>query len=101
LPCAFRLRYRSAFNAVNRRKVTVVASQRQIQRRFVRIPVGGSRNESAALKRSASHLDKQDDFKVDWLYTKILCSATSGKALSINLKNTGQPVFRFVDYKSV
>ncbi|MDR2697380.1 MAG: hypothetical protein LBB40_02770 [Holophagales bacterium] len=22
---------------------------------------------SAALKRSASHLDKQDDFKVDWL----------------------------------
>jgi hypothetical protein len=31
-------------------------------------PVGGSRNENAALKRSASHLDKQDDFKVDWLY---------------------------------
>jgi hypothetical protein len=24
---------------------------------------------SAALKRSASHLDKQDDFKVNWLYT--------------------------------
>jgi hypothetical protein len=33
---------------------------------------------SAALKRSASHLDKQDDFKVDWLYpltTKARCNA--------------------------
>jgi hypothetical protein len=30
------------YNAVYRRKVTVVASQRQIQRRFARIPVGGS-----------------------------------------------------------
>jgi hypothetical protein len=68
LPCAFRLRYRSAFNAVHRRKVTVVASQRQIQRRFARVPVGGSRNEGVALKRSAFCLDKQDDFKVDWLY---------------------------------
>jgi hypothetical protein len=67
LPCGFRLRYRSAFNAVNRRKVFVVASQRQIQRRFARIPVGGSRNKNAALKRSAFCLDKQDDFKVDWL----------------------------------
>jgi hypothetical protein len=68
LPCAFRLRYRSTFNAVNRRKVFVAASQRQRQRRFDCVPVGGSRNEGAALKRSASHLDKQDDFKVEWLY---------------------------------
>jgi hypothetical protein len=73
LPCAFRLRCRSAFNAVNRRKVTVVASQRQIQRRFARIPIGGARNEGAALKRSAFHLDKQDDFKVDWLYYEETC----------------------------
>jgi hypothetical protein len=110
LTCGFRSRYRSAFkrsiavktlslprsasangdlpfNGVNRRKVTVVAPQRQCQRRFASIPVGGSyqfplpmlqmvvrmrlfaascatafaqqqcdlvsRNESAALKRSA------------------------------------------------
>jgi hypothetical protein len=31
-------------------------------------PVGGSRNEGATLALRASHLDKQDDFKVDWLY---------------------------------
>jgi hypothetical protein len=28
-------------------------------RRFASIPVGGSRNEGATLKRSVSHLDKQ------------------------------------------
>jgi hypothetical protein len=31
------------------------------------IAVGGSRNEGAALALRASHLDKQDDFKVEWL----------------------------------
>jgi hypothetical protein len=47
-----------SFNGVDRRKVSVVAPQRQCQRRFVSIPVGGSRNEGAALKRSAYHFDK-------------------------------------------
>jgi hypothetical protein len=56
---------------INRRKVTVVASQCQRQRRFASIPVGGSRNEGATLKRSASHLDEQDDFKVEWLYNTV------------------------------
>jgi hypothetical protein len=36
---------------------------------IVSIHVGGSRNEGAALKRSAPHFDKQADFKVDWLYS--------------------------------
>jgi hypothetical protein len=57
----------NCYNGVNRRKVTVVATQRQCQRRFASIPVGGSRNEGAALALRASNLDKQDDFKVDWL----------------------------------
>jgi hypothetical protein len=36
---------------------------------------------------SAPHLDKQDDFKVEWLYT-------SWKTLSASLKNRGQLVFQ-------
>jgi hypothetical protein len=31
-------------------------------------PDGGSLHYSAALALHASHLDKQDDFKVEWLY---------------------------------
>jgi hypothetical protein len=34
---------------------------------FISPPVGGSRKESADLALRASHLDKQYDFKVDWL----------------------------------
>jgi hypothetical protein len=68
LPCGFRLRYRSAFNGVKRRKSLALRGSASDLRRFASIPVGGSRNEGAALKRSAPHFDKQDDFKVDWLY---------------------------------
>ncbi|MDR2697260.1 MAG: hypothetical protein LBB40_02155, partial [Holophagales bacterium] len=61
------------FNGVNRRKVSVAASQRQRQRRFASIPVGGSRNEGAALKRSASHLDEQ-------MIPVPIANATNGRA---------------------
>jgi hypothetical protein len=105
LPCGFRLRCRSAFNGVNRRKVTVVAPQRQSQRRFASIPVGGSIHYGAALKRSASRLDKQMILKLNGYKSEkcYICATKIGTGITCNpfweklsavLKNMAQPVFQ-------